>query len=695
MYVSARDRQLLDELLTHQDGVTVKQIATALHVSERTILRDLQTLDSLLQPYELVLEKQAGKGVKLSGAPLQLQQFEADLHKARQFDFLPEQRELLLTYKLLTATEPMKLQALATELHITVSTVSSDLDKVASWLSEFRLSLVRRRGYGVQVTGSETSIRQAIRSLLSDHIDETELLRFIRRHSTEAPETNTESISAQLLGYMKTERIAKVESAVEKLNQSLSSPIADSSYIALVVHLALAMERIIQGERIEMKPHLLRQLGETKEFSLASDLARELETVFNVEIPPSEIGYITMHLRGAKLRERIEGFSEEEVDLSLLAKRLIRHVSGRYGKDFTGDRSLEQGLLAHLSPALYRMKQEMRIHNPLLPTIRQKYEKLFTIVGSSFRQIVRDLHVPDDEVGFLVLHFGSMLERKEREVAYHAYVICSSGIGSSKMIASRLQNEFPSIKSVSHLSLFDLDDTEVAPEDLVISTIPLLDKDVDYIQVNPFLNEQDIATIEQYMGKRSVTATLTKEKPRKRVQTKSSTDQLLSLHSSLGIATRLLQHVEVIYEETATDLWDGVLNVMMCIQQKGLITDARSVTSRLKEREELSGVAIPGSKVALFHTRSDAVTEPMFILYDRRDEAILAAMDGGSARVSRILLMLGPASMSEEESLVLSSISGMIVQDDESLATFESESEETIKAFMSREFLEYFRDHIS
>ncbi|WP_147803837.1 helix-turn-helix domain-containing protein [Alkalicoccus halolimnae] len=70
MYVSARDRRILDELLAHPDGVTISWIAEKLDVSDRTIHRDLANFDTILRPYELHLEKKQERGSVLSGPPL-------------------------------------------------------------------------------------------------------------------------------------------------------------------------------------------------------------------------------------------------------------------------------------------------------------------------------------------------------------------------------------------------------------------------------------------------------------------------------------------------------------------------------------------------------------------------------------------------------------------------------------------------
>ncbi|PRO67152.1 BglG family transcription antiterminator [Alkalicoccus urumqiensis] len=685
MYVSARDRRILEELSTHPDGVTIKTIADRLDVSERTIHRDLASFDSLLRPYELTLEKKAGRGIRLAGSSEQLEQFQEDVFDSAPFDFMPEQRQLLLTYKLLTALEPVKLTALASDLHVAGATVSHDLDAVAENLEQYHLTLLRRRGFGVQVTGSEAAKRRAIRGLLSDQLSDTELLRFIRRHHTAEPGERSQSISDQLLGFVRTDRLSQIEAAVDALNQRLDTPIADSSYIALVVHLALAMERISQGEKVDMKPELLDQLEETAEYPYAEALAEELGRIFEEVIPKAEVGYITMHLRGAKLQSGSSG--DTFSDNLLLTRRLMKHASLASGVDFTRDTSLEEGLAAHLGPALYRMEQEMTIHNPLLETIQSNYTELYSQVKEAADHVF-PYDVPPDEIGYLVLHFGSALETGSRQNVDHVYVICSSGIGSSKLMASRLHREFPEIRKLIQMSLFDLGSRNLGPEDAVISTIPIDAEHIDYIQVNPFLTDEEVQRVARYLSRKAAPAYREKNEVEE-----DPAGALQSMQEQLNSTMRLLHHTAVIEDTNTLPLWTSMYNTMELLASKSLVSDPEAVTDALQKRESLSGIGLPGTALALHHARHAAVKEPVFLLLERQEPEPVKAMDGSTIEARRIGIMLAPEELSEQQAAMMSTISGMLVQNSESTTLFETGTEKDIKTFMSSQFLSLLRSH--
>lgn len=199
MYIPARERQLLKLLLNEQSPHDLHELAAFLDVSTRTVQRDLKGLGGMLNQYKLSLQKDTtNKGFYLLGDDHNIQQLKADLSSMEPSDYTPEERQLLLLVALLEKQEPIKLFTLADELNVTVATVSHDLTKVEEWLSSFHLTLIRRRGYGVEVEGSETDIRRSLSSLITENVSESSFYQSFQTESSD--HALSESISDRLLG---------------------------------------------------------------------------------------------------------------------------------------------------------------------------------------------------------------------------------------------------------------------------------------------------------------------------------------------------------------------------------------------------------------------------------------------------------------------------------------------------------------
>src|SRR5699024_7669624 len=135
---------------------------------------------------------------------------------------------------------------------------------------------------------------------------------------------------------------------------------------------------------------------------------QDLEKVLDMDIPDDETGYITMHLLGAKSQKNQDNFPmESDMDAAYLATALIQYVTDHTHQDLTQNHTLFNDLVVHLRPSLYRLDQGLMIHNPLLAEIKDDYGDLFHLLEDAVEHVYPGCTFPDDEIGFLVLHFAA------------------------------------------------------------------------------------------------------------------------------------------------------------------------------------------------------------------------------------------------------------------------------------------------
>ncbi len=672
-------------MLETDDFFTVKEIAKQLSVSERTVHRDLAGIEDVVNHYGLTLIKKAGVGVQFDGHPSQREELKRYLYNLNITEYTQDERETLILCKLLESHEPIKLVSLAHDLRVTVATISNDLNRVEEWLQNMQLSLIRKRGYGVQVEGAEALKRHAISSLLATEYNDSDFFTLLQRSIQNKSKGDVmESASKQLLGLVDHEKLHQVETIVREVNNDLSHMMADSAYIGLIVHLTLAIERIQQGEKIEMERDFLSTMKETKEFTIAETISKRMEDYFSVPIPEAEVGYITMHLRGAKLRNSSSYYLEESnYPITVKAKQLIREVSDKTNVDLVSNDSLFQGLVTHLGPAMHRLNQKMSIHNPLLTKIKEDYQELFVIISEAVENVFKGLSVPDEEVGFLVLHFGSALEGRNKKNDLRILAVCSSGIGTSKMLATRLKQEFHEIHDVKSVSLFQLEKEDVHAFDLIVSTIPLTELDADYIEVSPFLSEKEATGIRTALQRSTGSSKRVLERKESAFQSGREAVSWFTQTASYSEAAASIMDHFLLTQAKSDQLEDLLINECSRLQKGNTITSSASVTEAVLKREELGGVGIPESSLALFHARTKEVLKPTFSMIRLESPVKRSAMDGTEIDMKTILLQLAPEEATLEQIEVMSFISTIIIETGETLALFEQEDEERIKLFLA------------
>lgn len=666
MQISSRQRSIIEILMQEQTGATIGFIAEHIGVSPRTIHRELEPVDELLAEYGMKLVRKAGAGVEIVGSEEQKQSLQTSVLHQTTTEFTAQERKVIILCSLLEASEPVKLISLAIDLKVTTATISHDLDDLEVMLARYELSLLRKRGYGVELLGTESSKRRVISRLISEHMDDHEMIGVIKENIQNKALRNIDSISERLLGLIDREKLIKVENALNNLEDDLSYHLADSAYIGLVTHLALAVERVEKGENIHFDEKTLSELINTSEYQAAQRIMERLQLIFQMEIPAAEVGYITMHLRGAKLRHsQDDSFWPENTELMATTYRLIQLCEESLGVPLREDSSLFHGLLTHLEPALYRLKRKMEIRNPILDQIKSNYQDLFLVVKDAVEALFPQFDVPDEEVGYLVMHLGAALERtRQEQQRYRALVVCSSGIGSSKILATRIKKEIPEIVSLQNLSMFDLGDIPESEYDLIISTIPLPLSPMDYVVVSPLLPQDDIQKIKFHLHS-------TREKPSApRVMSivtsgKKSIEQLRAMQNYSHYASEIVEGLRVReWDNHGLDLRSLLQEMSQELKESQTIKEAAPVMQQLLDREKLGGLGIPGTSMALFHGRNDNVIKVSFTIHRLQEPLLLRSMNEEDMSIHLLLVMIGPRDVPQEGLEVLSEISSLLIEEE-------------------------------
>lgn len=692
MYISARERKIIELLFLKPDETTIKDISDVLEVSPRTVHRDLKGVEAILKQYGIRLNKKTGTGIKIVGDKDMKEKLQLSLFNISQNEYTPEERQTVILTSLLGSLEPVKLVSLANELNVTIATISNDLNKVEEQLESFGLTLLRKRGYGVEIVGNESTKRKVMSQLILSNLDEFEFMSIIKENIKKKSSITTDTITNRLLGLIDKKKLLIIEKQVNEIKKELPYSIADSSYIGLVVHLALAIERIQQGEEINFDEAALENLKNTNEFEVARKIVNGLENILQITISSGEIGYITMHLIGAKLRYDHEDFLEEAtLHVGIMIQNLIQFVSQKLDHDLTKNLSLFQGLVAHLRPALYRIKLNMGIANPLLPKIKKEYENLFSIIEECVALAFPEISIPEEEIGYLVMHFASALLDQGTAKEMKALVVCSSGIGTSKILSTRLEHEIPGLKTYN-ISLFELDSIDNYFYDVIVSTIPLNHFQKEYTLVSPLLTKEEADKVRSLVKKVDLAKKIEKANTTK-VNPTDHNQFLMKMEKMMLYSTSIFQLMNgfSVSQLTNTVTHEQALEIA-CekLLTRDVIDNRDEVVRSLLEREEIGGLGVPDTSLALYHTKSDHIKFPSFTIFRFSHPIMVKAMDGSMIEMNTMLLMLCPLNANEETLEVLSAISSLLIRDEESVAKFEEDLEPDLRQFLITELKKLF-----
>ncbi|WP_214801796.1 MULTISPECIES: helix-turn-helix domain-containing protein [unclassified Exiguobacterium] len=655
---STREREVLFYLLTKTEPVQVQEIAETLGTSERTIQREREPIAQTIASFQLELDYIRGRGLVLVGD-------ESDKRKLREALLLShkalpstDDRQVELTYRLLQEPGMIKLQALAHAMYIAPSTISQDLERIDEWFQQYDLELRRKKGIGAEVIGEEINKRRLLLSLIFTQWDVLSFYRLLQGDLNQLPD---------LLHPARNQW-------VEAINQSYAviapvikqQELSDRSIMRATLSLALQAIRMeIFPMRYELKTYPVEVLQRV------DIIGRRLPYALTV----AERQWISEELRNFQ-QDQLD--SSEELVIRLRVKRLIEEVSLLYGEQFTEDSALERGLVSHI---MSYTRQNVINPSYVIKQIEREYPRLFDSVKQVAQTVFSDQAFADHDLAFWVMHFGAVLSRPVVKVPYRVLVVCSAGLGSSKLLMNRLRQEFLELDQIENSSLFGIDRLNLTDYDFVLSTVPLPDISQPHLLVNPLLPQDEVDRVRKLLV--SLPKSF-KQPARKEVQGWLDLKRLEQLVKTARELTEFFSIESIASQsEGLEELLLEVSNVMV---MKDIAHSAVQLSTQLLRRHEMSGLGIPGTRLALFHGRDSSIKQGAFLIFELNQAIDLLGMDQVIHPVERILVLVAPEQAPDELLQLLSSISGAIIESEERTTQFEYGDEQQLDTVLNETF---------
>lgn len=693
--ISSRQKEIILILAQNNSNkpITISEVAKELDISTRTVLRDMTKIESWLDENDFKFVKKPGVGIYLDET-LDNKQFIMELLQEEKIEknYTKEERKKFILSNLLTSSEPIKSYYFYKTLKISEGTLNNDFIDIEQWLGKFSIELIRKPGTGIYIEGSEKDIRSAQVRLIYNSFEEQELIDLVKNVGNNIQNNNVIEISSEnrLLNLIDKSIIKKVEDSLSETVRDINLKISDSAFIGLVVHISLAVQRLKNGEIISMEQDVLNELKSIEQFKTATQIALQIEQEFNIKVPIDEIGYITMHLRGSKLRleTKNHNFSLDDVELMNISKKLIELATDEFGFDFSIDKKLLNDLVNHLAPSLCRIKMGMDIRNPLLEQIKTEYKDIYDGVSNIIYIIKEKIDIddiPESEIAYLTMHFGSCMERNlMEEVEIRAVACCPTGIGTSRFLMTQLQKKFSNLKMVDTISAIKLDEKALKDKeiDLIISTVEL-ETNIDSIVVSPLLNLDDVTKIRHILRKISKDKVFKKDKTSNKEEQKYENqnnqkeqlnkDEVMDFMIMSGNIVEFFKSIEV-HEDIECDDLEELINYGSFIFANNSKSALR-IQKDLKRRINISTPFVEGIDIALLHCMTEEVANIRYASIRLSNEIM---MDEGN-KTRYALLMLIPKEAKNYQRELLSKISENLIENEAFVECIKYGDKEDIK----------------
>ncbi|WP_313134346.1 BglG family transcription antiterminator [Anaerocolumna sp.] len=694
MTLSPRLRQILFIMLKENQIISVQKLADEIKVSKRTVQRELEDVDVSLSKYGLSLQSKTGIGIWLEGDS---DNKESLLSKLEEEDMIDsgdiEERRKLLILEILKDLSPKKLYYYGNIFGVSEATISNDMEAIQTWFEQCNLKLIRKPGYGVALEGSEKNYRIALRKFIDENMDNKIFRNLIDEKNRTVIDVIRNREEENIYNLLDEDILKRVVICFLSIRDKRILRLTDTSYIGLLLHITIAVSRILQHEIIEPNEDLIDKLHKDDDYDLALYIANSLEEEFQIEIPDIEIAYIFLHIKGSKLQyidgEGMENQSEREELLSFI-NSMIDAYDEALSYELKQDEEFIAGLLAHLQPTFVRLKNHMMISNPLLKQIKETYSDIFQRCLKVGKLIETKLKckVPEEEIGFLSMHFGAAVVRlenqKESKRKVNIGIVCASGIGISRLMLSKLNRFLKERADITTYGKEDLNPLILGKLDFLISSITLDNMETDIVKVSPLLIEKDLEQIDAKVRKYAKT-------PKKNMATTEFSRQLEQVNFTITQIKHIIKEFECI--KVNNDISFDELLVAVTEKIASYNNKRLMIQEDIKKREKIATQVIPEYDFALLHSRTKGVIKPSFSVCLTKD--LKEFKEPYLKSVHTVIIMLIPDDEhTKENGAILGFLSSRLIEDNEFLGVIFTGEKEKIRNFISKELKKYFNQYL-
>ncbi len=667
MMISNREKSIL-KLLSERlhSFLTIHDIAQALGISSRTVHREMKSVEDTLNKYHLSLTRVPKLGLRIEGEPEDIDNFVQSLTEQNTIDLSDEERKVIILYNLIQSKDPVKLYSLANEIGSSTHTLNKIIEQLEPELHTFELSLERRRGEGLILNGEEVNKRQLLARIMLEKLDGDSVYSVVEDHFVYHTLNET-----HLRGIVDIDRLFNVERLLMDELGTLPYTLTEASYLTLTIHIVLAIERIKQDGHVEIEDDILNELISTDEFKVSERLTNVLSDIYDVTFNHSEIAFITMHLRGA--RRRHETTYENNDNHKQRVTELIEFVKDQ-GFLFKDEDALFKGLNLHLEPAINRLEANIETYNPLTEMIETYDQELFEAVSSGLKIVFMNYHFPKSEVAYIALHFGGMLQAKQRR-SLHVLVVCSSGIGTSRILSNRLKQHFSEITQTTEVSVSSLKSIDFSKYDGMISTVAV-DTKYPHITVNPLLPKQDAENVKYFLKlQQSVVHDPQNTQNQEQPLSYEDYDRTVTfIEESLS----LIQNM-IVEKKKVTQLERYLIQTL---SKHRVIDNTHTFSEKLNSRMNIQGFALTGYPVAIPHLSDESIKKPQLIITELTKPLMLKTIENEQQEVNWLVCMFIPRN--SEQGQLMSEVSSLITEhldDIDQLLNDRVKIENTLKSF--------------
>lgn len=442
--MNTRALSIIKILLNSVEPVSSLALSQEIGCSTKTIQNEIKEVNKELKNCEIVSIR--GIGYKIEGNLDDIDIKNSDLYDYDRVEYIIKKIINISS----TDKDTIKLEDLADSMYVSLSTVKNDLKEVKKILNEYNLKISSKHKQGICIEASEEDIIKFIINYSNKVDNSLSIKDFLNNNIIE----NLFSIKKILLDTLNYENMI----------------LTDNEFKNIVNYISIYLSRNNTNQSDFIKEYI-KKYKSKKEKPISED-------------------------EQLLIRKAIKEFCR---DLNIATSINLSH-----------DKIFEECLFNHICNLYKRADLGINQYEITAGEIKLKYPFAFELGKIAKKTIEKNLNmeISEDEVENIALHIGGALERidkRDEKKVYKTIIVCTSGVGTSMLIKSKLENIFKGkLEIIKVIPSYLIDYVNVLDIDFVISTVEVNLENVNVIKVSPMLTDKEIKLIEKYIETENV-----------------------------------------------------------------------------------------------------------------------------------------------------------------------------------------------
>ena len=442
--MNTRALSIIKILLNSVEPVSSLALSQEIGCSTKTIQNEIKEVNKELKNCEIVSIR--GIGYKIEGNLDDIDIKNSDLYDYDRVEYIIKKIINISS----TDKDTIKLEDLADSMYVSLSTVKNDLKEVKKILNEYNLKISSKHKQGICIEASEEDIIKFIINYSNKVDNSLSIKDFLNNNIIE----NLFSIKKILLDTLSYENMI----------------LTDNEFKNIVNYISIYLSRNNTNQSDFIKEYI-KKYKSKKEKPISED-------------------------EQLLIRKAIKEFCR---DLNIATSINLSH-----------DKIFEECLFNHICNLYKRADLGINQYEITAGEIKLKYPFPFELGKIEKKTIEKNLNmeISEDEVENIALHIGGALERidkRDEKKVYKTIIVCTSGVGTSMLIKSKLENIFKGkLEIIKVIPSYLIDYINVLDIDFVISTVEVNLENVNVIKVSPMLTDKEIKLIEKYIETENV-----------------------------------------------------------------------------------------------------------------------------------------------------------------------------------------------